>query len=261
MRVRLLVYWIIFLFILLNGIVAKASEIEAERPTDLSLWTWFQVYKDLGENSYMSVQYQLRKNNNMSTFQANNFYFIYGYNLTKRASIETLYQVNTNHTRSVHTLYLGLTRQFKINKRVSLYGRTAIQHSRNYAGIYQSNDALMYDWRNRLRVKFKFNKSLSYALSAEPTIRFSPAYGLFVDKIRFTNQLSFNYNKYQSVTLFYIYQPDFVTYFKPKTSYVLGITYQLNLPNSFKKYKKILKPNFNFNFKEDFEDTRTKDLF
>lgn len=250
------------LFIACISLVFGSTDLMSQdRNQDLSFWTWFQVNRDLGKHTYGSLQYQVRLNNNMSAFQANNFYCIYGYNLNKRTNLEGLYQINTNRERTNHTLYLGLTRQFKVTDHFSIYTRTAVQHGRNLVGFESVTNQPTYDWRNRFRVKYKFNKTIALACSAEPTMRYSLAQGMVLDKIRFASQFSFNYNKYQSITLFYMFQPDVISFKQPMTNYILGATYQLELPKKFKKYKKILKPNLDLQFKEKMEESNSQDLF
>ena len=50
------------------------------------------------------------------------------------------------------------------------------------------------------------------------------------------------YNKYNSFTQFYSYQPDFYSFSVPKTSYVLGLSYEIGIRGKLNSFKKFIKP-------------------
>jgi hypothetical protein len=212
-------------------------------PQDLSAWGWFQLYKNIDSANYVSVQFELRKNNNCSTFQSNNFYFLGGVNLNKNLNFEAIYQLNTNYSRDISTLYAGLTYRVKMNKKFSWYFRTALQHNQNHLLNPDFYNQAYNEWRNRARLKFKASKNIDLSLSAEPTIHFNVLqHRTYLDKIRFVAQVSDELNKYSSITLFYIVQPDIVSFGNsPGINYMIGATYKITLPNKWKKMDNIFK--------------------
>ena len=206
---------------------------------DLAFWPWLELYKNLGKKSYATIQYQLRLDNNITQFNSSNYYFMFGHNPCKRWNVEGLYQINTNFRRNFHTIYGGVTYTVKY-KKFSFYLRTAYQHNRYYFSGVPALDRPSNEWRNRLRVKYSINKVFELSGSLEPTVFLSKV-RTYVEKVRFAGQFITNINKYQNIRIFYLLQPD-ITSNSPKLSNVLGITYQITLPDKLKQYDKLFKP-------------------
>ncbi|MEI6312050.1 MAG: DUF2490 domain-containing protein [Bacteroidota bacterium] len=235
------------IYIILLLVATSPVLAQCRRTNDLSWWTWFQVYKDINKKSYVSFQYQLRLNDNMSHYDSNNFYFQLGVNPYKNINLELLYQLNTDYHRDLHTFYLGLTYKVKV-KRFSFFFRTAFQHTRDFFTGENRYDQPINEWRNRIKATYSISKNFELSLSAEPTTNLFNHQRIYIEKVRTVAQLTFNYNKYQALNLFYMYQPDIYTTSTLSNKFVLGITYQVNLPSKLKKYKKI------FDFNKDLKD-------
>jgi hypothetical protein len=212
----------------------------AQRPSDFSLWTSTQLYYYFNKSNYASFQYQNRFNENASQFDNGNFYFIYGHNINKKNNFEVYYRLQTNYDNDVHTLFWGYNRKIKL-KYFNLYGRIALQHNRNYFSFNEFYDRSFTEARFRVRAKYDINKVFSTTISAEPRVDLNKAENPYLDNIRYVTQLIMQYNKYQSLTLFYIYQPDIQSFSLPEANYVLGINYEIILPSKGKSYKKLFK--------------------
>ncbi len=240
-----------------SGLLAFAQN---GREQDFSLWYWLQVEKKLGKKQYAEFQYQVRFKDNASRFARSNIYFIYGRNLFPFLQVEGLYQLNTNHKADQHTLFIGLTYKQRIVRRFSAFYRTSFQATRNYFTGDLAADKPFFEWRNRIRGIYRINNLFSCTLSAEPYVRFSYSRPAYLSRIRFVAQFNYRYNKYQSCSLFFLTQPDVVSYSRPETDYALGITYHFSIPAKAKAIKKIIQPK---SFKRDkgnhaveiFEDT------
>lgn len=231
-------------FFLLLSLTLRAQA--QRKDNDFSAWYWLQMSKDIGKQHYVSLQFQSRFDNNASFFDANNFYFMFGTNALKYVNVEALYQLRSNYKEDNHTLYLGVTRKFSI-KNVDIYFRTAYQHTRNYFSGDYIADHPVHEWRNRLRIRYKLNTSFNLAFSAEPTIHFwnRPPY---LDKVRYMALAEMRYNKYQSVSLFYIYQPNVYDISGLNADFIGGITYQVFLPKRLKKIKHFFRPKIDTDF-------------
>jgi hypothetical protein len=212
-----------------------------EREKDLSLWTWFQVEKKIRDYQYAGFQYQARFNNNISQFNRSNLYFTYSINFLQHWQLEGLYQFNINRTADQHTFFVGLTYKKMITQRASLFYRTSFQTIRNNFSSDVMSSKPYSEWRNRIRFIYKINKHFSTAISVEPYLKFSLSLPPHLSRARFVFQLNYRYNKYQSLSVFYIIQPDIIVYSRPETDYVLGITYHFCFPNKEKEFKKIFK--------------------
>ena len=212
-----------------------------QRVSDFSIWTWNQLYYHFDKSHYVSFQYQRRFNENASLFDCANLYFIYGYNPNKKSNLEFLYQVKTDYHQDLHTLYVGYTRKIKVHA-INIFARVAFQHNRSFFSFNEYFDQSFNELRFRVRAKYDVSKVVSTSLSAEPTIEISGKESPYIDKIRYVWQTSLQYNKYNSFTLFYIYQPDFYSLSVPETNYVLGLSYEISLRGKVKSLKKFVKP-------------------
>lgn len=212
-----------------------------ERPRDFSTWYWVQLQKSTFDYQYAEFQCQVRYSDNSSTFNRTNLYFIYGYDWTNNLNVEFLYQVNLNYEIDQHTFYLGATRKFKLSNRLFAYYRSAVQHARNYFTGDYSNDVPLTEWRNRLRLTYRFNKKYSLAISAEPYLSFDQIHPLFWSRTRYVAQGTCQLNKFNSLSMFYLIQPDVIDFGTVGTSYVLGVTYGLKLPDRPKDYARLFK--------------------
>jgi len=152
-----------------------------------------------------------------------------------------LYQLNTNKIADQHTFYFGATYKYTASQRLSFQFRTAVQQNRNYFTGDYATDNPYNEWRNRIRGVFKLNQYYSVAASAEPYLMFKATRPVYLSRMRYVAQFIINYNKFQNLTLFYLIQPDYITFSKPKTNYVLGVAYSISIPNSKKNFKKLFK--------------------
>lgn len=220
------------LFFLLNS-----NEIHAQRSTDISMWNWFQVYKNLGNKSYVSFQYQARFNNQISTFNSANYYAVIGKNFKNHLNIEAVLQMNTNHKRDSYTSYLGVTKRWNY-KRFFFYIRPSVQYTRSFFTGDYSIDRPLNELRTRFKIRYAFNKHFLLAGFTEPYIAFSALRPTYFERVRNGLQFDFQYNKYNTFTLFYLFQPDVISFSNLSTSQVLGLTYRIVIP---KKWKKLFK--------------------
>lgn len=205
---------------------------------DFSLWNWYQVNYNFSKKSYANLQWQFRLNENASQFDKSNFYFTYGRNFLKVFNAELLYQYTTNHENDGHTLYAGITYKLKIGK-AKLYYRASLQHIRNYfSGDYRTDNPYT-EFRNRIRISYPLLPAIDFTLSAEPYIKVSSIRPAYWSRLRTVAQMNYAFNRYHSISIFYLYEPMVFSYSNPHTDDVLGITYQLTLPKKLKKIKKI----------------------
>lgn len=209
------------------------------RPRDFSAWYSTEVEKSTFKDQYVAIQLQLRYDNNATTFDRTNLTFTYGYDWTKNFNLEAAYRMNFNYDADQQTFYLGAARKFRINSRMSLYFRTALQHTRNhFTGDFEIDQPIT-QWRNRLRLNYRFDVRYSMALSAEPYLLHDGVHQLYVSRIRYQSQFSMRLNKYNSLTVFYLLQPDVVDYGINGTSNVAGITYSIDVPGKLSNFSRI----------------------
>jgi hypothetical protein len=248
------------LILLFIGTGLKARS-QNRSKNDFSTWYWAQVEKDISKKQTIGFQYQVRFNQNSTRFNSSNFYFNYTFSAIKNWNTELLYQLSTHYKKDSHTLYFGNTFKTKLNKKVSLFTRTAVQYSRNSFTGLNKLDKPSTEWRNRFRLAYRINPSMNITLSAEPYLRLRKFQPPNFSKIRFVSQCTLRYNKFQDFSLFYMVQPDVAGYGSSNTHFVLGFTNTISLPSSLKKMKKLYHSTFLKHLKREKLNTEMKDTF
>ena len=241
----------VFAVILL--LITLPSHLCAGSSQDLSLWTWLQAEKRLGHHRYAEVQCQLRFDHNVSEFNRANYYFIVGQEFGSHWQAEVLYQLNTNRHSDQHTFFGGVTYKQKLAKHFSLYYRCSVQTVRNYFTGDPVMDRPYTELRNRLRFSYKFNNRFSAAVSGEPYIKITQRLPAYLSRIRYVSALNYRLNKYQTWTVFYLVEPDVITYGRHNIDYVMGITGHFRLPDKWSGVKKM------FHYKNHEKDDATED--
>lgn len=217
---------------------------QSKRLNDFAVWANFQIQKNTFKNQYFAFQYRGRFDHNASAFDQSNFYFIYGFNWAKNWNSEVLYQFTTSKTQDRHKFYLSLSYKVKLIKNLYLELRTAAQHKQNFFSGDKTADKPITDWRNRLKLSYTFQNNYVFSVSAEPYLTFTGSHPVYFSKMRAVAQFSLKYNKYNTLSLYYLAMPDLVSFSHPKTDHILGITYSIKLPDKRKEYKKFFKPKF-----------------
>lgn len=232
------IFFRILFFLSLILIAPLVTKAQIQRKQDFSMWGWVQLEKKFSKKQYVELQYQIRFDQNVSQFNRSTIYFIYGNNFRKHFNLELLYQLNENYKRDQHTFYAGITYKHSILPHLSLAVRTAVQSTRNYFTGDVYADKPYTEWRTRMRLTYNVYKPFDVSLSAEPYLLFKSDREPYLSRIRYVVQLSYKYNHLQKLTLFYLVQPDVISYGTPKTNYVLGLAYHFTLPNEFDIFKK-----------------------
>lgn len=230
------------------------------RAEDLAFWPWLQVEKKIGRISSAEVQCQLRFNENISQFQRANFYFKYGLNLKNGYQVDLLYQLNTNHQVDQHTFFLGVTHRWKLTPKTNLYYRSAFQYIRNYFTGDVQIDEPYVEWRNRLRIKTDLGSHFAMAVSVEPYVRYVTFQPPVVSRARLIVLGEYEFNKYQTYSAYMLIQPDIVSNSFPETDYVIGLTWHMRLPDTWKGFSKLFKARKSKKGKSDSEDI-TPDVY
>jgi len=242
---------------LVLGLLSIASYGQLAPKEDFSSWGWIQVEKQTFKHQYVSLQYQVRYDNYGFTFDRSNFYLGYGIDYFKKFNTEVVYQYSTSVKKDEHTFFIGTTYKTKLFKKTSLFFRTAVQHTQNYFTGDPIADKPITEWRNRIRLSYSITKKYAATISAEPYLAYDRIHPGHLSRIRYVSQLNYKFNKYNNVSLFYLVEPDVITYKTPKTDYVIGLSYSIKLPNKWKDFKKFYKPS---NPDKD-KDSDTKDSF
>lgn len=231
--------------ILLLVLVSKVSM--AQRFNDNEMWLWIQGNKGISKKLSVGLQYQMRLDNNLSTFKWSYYYFNIDYKLSPKINSQFVFQFGDSYDKILYSTFFALSTKKKFNNFTISY-RTAFQHEQNSL-LYQYSREMksipINEWRNRITCKYSINSKTKIYLFAEPYIDFETA-GMRISKVR--NSLGFEYEfiKNNFLNPFVLYQPDVTVTGRPSIEEVLGITYEFDLPYKKHKHKK---------HKNEFEDT------
>lgn len=217
---------------------AKISTAQVYR--DNELWLWFQGNKAITKKWTVGAQYQIRLDNNLSTFKWSYYYLTANYKINKTFSSQVNLQFGDTWDKNLYSLFLATTAHYKIGN-VGLSWRTAYQHEQNsvryqYERIIKSDP--VNEWRNRFTVKYNFTHRLNVYAFGEPYLDFEVR-GVRLSKVRNIVGLEYMFAPYNYITAYYMNQPDVIVFSQPTVERVVGITYEVDLPRKLfsKKHK------------------------
>jgi hypothetical protein len=222
------------LFILL--LLVKVSS--AQRFMDNEMWLWIQGNKGLSKKLNVGLQYQMRLDNNLSTFKWSYYYFNVDYKLSKKINSQFVFQYGDSYDKKLYSFFIALSTRKKINRFIIAY-RTAYQHEQNsliyqYSRLMKSNP--INEWRNRLTCKYPINNHFKLYAFTEPYIDFETV-DFRISKIRNSIGLEYEFIKNNFINPFFLYQPDITVDAQPILEKVLGFTYKFEIPYQSKKHK------------------------
>ncbi len=251
--------------LLFGGLFFTATQLYAQDRTpsqNRQLWFWLQFTKQLPKKFSIGFQYQLRLGNNMTKFTGENFYANLGYKINKYVSTSFTYQFFTSNKVNNHTFFFSLTGKYRYRD-FTVGVRTAYQYVTEYfSRRYDPGHEPVHELRNRLFLKYAVASNWTVYAYCEPYLFFDPKYnsrGIWVDKIRNLVGVDWQVYKYNTIGLFYFFQPEF-TGKRPEYQHVVGLVYDFDLPKKV-NWKKFFHPKKGKRKKSDEEtpDTREKD--
>mgnify|MGYP002135937075 CR=1 FL=1 len=216
---------------------------------DFSTWYWLQFKYKATKKLNINAQFQSRFNHNSTDFDKSNFFLSGEYKFTKNLSAEVLTQYTTSYTSNQYTLYSGINYRFNI-RFMQLYYRTSIQSKTNHFSSDFNYNNPYSEWRNRLRLSIPFHQDWVFSLSTEPYLNLEKNKSAYFSRIRNIAQLSYNFNDFHTMTMFYLVEPTLNAYYSNKNNFVLGFTYQITIPKKAKEWKHF------FDVKKDKKDKK-----
>lgn len=198
---------------------ALRSQTSSSDPTDLQAWYVAGLGLNLPNRWDAGMTLQIRTENNASEFRG--FYMApeLGYKIQKKTRVfMNLRQAWTNNGIS-RRVGLGLEYSTKSNNWKFDF-RPQIQYTMRYAddGELSSSNWIL---RTRLGASYQLNKKLDAYVQFEPFFTFDRS-EYFIDNIRNTAGLKYEYAKDKKIALFYIYRPDFSKSYN-RTFHVIGL--------------------------------------
>ncbi len=216
---------IILLFI---SIVSK-SQVQY----DWENWTSIGVKKNFKHNFSWDLGYQIRFDQNISSFKSSYISTGLGYKLNKYVSFDISYRYATNYYRDLHRFSTAINLTYKY-KKLELNLRNMIQNEREYFNsTYENGHTPQNYLRERLQISYTVIKPIKLYVSAESFFKFSNT-NIQMNRIRTIAGADFKIKKLHTLGLAYMFQPNF-----PNTEIMQAVTleYTYEIP-TWKKIKK-----------------------
>jgi len=217
-------------------ILIASSSFGQTTDNDFSTWYWIQAKYKVNKRINLNFQFQSRLNHNSTDFDKSNLFFSGEYKLNKTFSAEILTQYTTNYSDNQYTLYGGITYRHDF-KFVQFYYRTSIQSKRDHFTSDFNYDNPYSEWRNRIRFSFPLKKDWLLSLSTEPYLNIQRYTPFYFSRIRNIVQVSYDLNDFQNIAVFYLVEPTLNKAYSTSNNFVLGITYQFQIPQKKKEFK------------------------
>jgi len=199
---------------------------------DMELWTSVELEKKVSKKVRISLEEELRFNDNISRF--NKFYSNLGlsYRINKFVRVGCNYRFEQkkqpeNYYSTRHRLSAELILRYKVNRfRISCRNR----YQQKYADINSSDDGLIprsYT-RSRIQVEYNIRKNpLTPYISYEFYYKVNNVEDNEIDTNRYTAGLEYPLNKRNDLDIFFRIAEQ-VNVNKPVTSSIIGVSYSFS---------------------------------
>jgi len=196
---------------------------------DFQIWTSINLNYSLNKKNNFNIEQSFRTmqnvNNWSTTFSELSYYHKINKNFYVGGAYRCSFKNRLDYYLTAHRLYISLKAKKKIND-FSLNYRCILQTE--YLGVQQRHDWIvpkMYN-RHQFKLRYKLSKKIRpyiayelYLALEEPFVQFG--------KYRLTGGTTYNFNKKNSIHIFYRYQK--VNFLETFNTYILGISYKYNL--------------------------------
>jgi hypothetical protein len=207
-----------------------------QNDADFSTWYWLQFKYKASKNLNLNAQFQSRFNHNSNDFDKSNFFLSGEYKFTNHLSAELLTQYTTSYTNNQYTFYTGINYRFNIGF-MQLNYRSSIQTKTNHFSADFNYNNPYSEWRNRLRLNIPYHQDWVFSISTEPYLNLEKNKSAYFSRIRNIAQVSYNFNEFQTMSVFYLVEPTLNASYSNQNNFVLGFTYQISFPKKVAKLK------------------------
>jgi hypothetical protein len=201
---------ILFAFFLFSFQLVKSQATRAD-PVDIQGWFGANVEADLPKKWDIDFSYQVRMNNNITSYNGSYYSIGVKKQLIKPLSILVEYRLSQVLKGTYNRLSTGLDIDFNVNKIKSDLRFLYQNQVQDFDDPIKETDKDHF-LRARVRGRIPLIKKTYLVLSTEPIYSLSP--GFRIDNYR--HQVGFRYDikKYIQLELFYINRPDYAKSYK-----------------------------------------------
>lgn len=219
---RLLHFIMLFSAAICQTLSAQTSKTE---PEDLQGWLVGNATVNLPKKWDVGTTFQWRTEGNISKYKGIYFSPEIGYKLMQKVRGFVQYRYATTNNGASSRVGLGMEYTDKAGA-WNFDLRPQVQYTLAYAedGDISSNSKWIL--RTRLSVRYGLSKNIDAFLQFEPFFTFDDS-EYFIDNIRNTIGIKYEYAKDRKVSLFYIYRPDYARSYN-RVFHVVGLKFDFD---------------------------------
>lgn len=202
--------------------VAQTSKTD---PNDVEGWAGIGLNIKLPGKWDIGMDYQLRTDSNVSRYKGSYFTPEINYKLSKKLKAIANFRYASTNNGNSSRIGMGMEYAEKF-KKWKLEFRPQLQYTIKYANDGDVSNQSKWILRTKLGLEFALSKKLEAYTSVEPFFTFDKT-EYFIDNIRNTIGLKYEYKKNNSLGFFYIYRPDYAKSYN-RNFHIAGIKLDLN---------------------------------
>lgn len=214
---KILYSFILGLTILSN---AKAQTSKSD-PNDFEGWAGIDFKINLPKKFDVDFSYQLRTDSDISRYKGSYFTPEIGYKLSKKIKSFGNFRYATTINGNSSRIGGGFEYSDEIQK-MKISFKPHIQYTIRYAEDGDVSNTSKWILRTKLGVKYPLSKNVDIYTSTEPFFTFDKT-AYFIDNVRNTVGVKFEYAKNKKIDLFYIYRPDFEKSYN-RNFHIIGVS-------------------------------------
>lgn len=217
---------ILYTYILGLTILSTAmAQTSKSDPNDVEGWAGIDLKINLPKKFDFDFSYQLRTDSNVSRYKGSYFTPEIGYKLSKKIKTFANFRYATTINGNSSRIGGGFEYSDEIQK-LKISFKPHMQYTIRYAEDGDVSNTSKWILRTKLGAKYPLTKKVDIYASTEPFFTFDQT-EYFIDNIRNTVGLKFEYAKNKKIDLFYIYRPDFEKSYN-RNFHIIGLNFDLD---------------------------------
>lgn len=218
----------------LSASIALSAQPTRTDPVDVQGWFGTSLTVDLKKKWEVGVDYQVRMQNNLTSYRGSYLSFSAAKLLNKRLGVQAEYRLAKVAAATFHRFSVGGEYEPKVPV-IDLSMRVLFLN--NIQDFLDPAEATQQEifWRARLKAGLRINKKWDVYASVEPIMKFGG--NSFVDNLRNVVGVKKRLSKFSRLDLSYMYRPDYAKSTYRRYFHVVGANLDFRLEPGKKKKK------------------------
>jgi hypothetical protein len=222
-------YYLYTLLLLFNCKLFAQSEYQK----DAAIWAHVKISKAINKKLGIELKFQQRVANNASSLDRSSINFNIKYKIYKGVRLEAAYAFMANQRQDLSYSYRNRLRAALVLERK--FGQLELSYRAlsqwRYTDVLSDEEGLVPRWvfRNRLRLKYDVNRSLSPYIAFESFMPLNGKYRQTLSKYRGQVGILYHLNPTLSLEAFYLFQQQLYSNNSSRQDHVYGIGLNLRL--------------------------------